>query len=115
MQQFVDQILGFLRSGLTAVFRIIEMIWGWSVDQIASVPWGSLGALPLWKQALLVITAGAVIYLLYKAIKELLYAGEKALAAFATLLSVLIKTLPPAILAGLAAAAGAYVINTINF
>jgi hypothetical protein len=51
----------------------------------------------------------------YKAIRELLEAGQKALAAVATLLSVLIKTLPPAILAGLAAAAGAWAVNNVNF
>ncbi len=113
--QFLDQLLQFLRQGLSAVFRFIEVIWRWSVDQILSVPWGALGDLPLWKQLLLILTAGAVVYLLYKAIRELLEAGEKALSAFATLLSVLIKTLPPAILAGLAAAAGAWVVNNITF
>lgn len=113
--QFVDQLLQFLRQGLSAIFRFIEMIWRWSAEQILSVPWGALGDLPLWKQLLLVVTAGVVIYLLYKAIRELLEAGQKALAAVATLLSVLIKTLPPAILAGLAAAAGAWAVNNVNF
>ncbi len=113
--QFVDQLLQFLRQGLSAIFGFIETIWRWSVDQILSVPWGALGNLPLWKQLLLVVTAITVIYLLYKAIRELLEAGEKALAAFATLLSVLIKTLPPAILAGLAAAAGAWAVNNVTF
>jgi hypothetical protein len=56
-----------------------------------------------------------VIYFLYRAIRELLEAGEKALSAFATLLAVLIKTLPPAVLAGLAAAAGAWVVNNVTF
>jgi hypothetical protein len=113
--QFIDQLLQFLRQGLAAIFRFIELIWRWSVEQILSVPWDALGNLPLWKQLLLVLTAGAVIYLLYRAIRELLEAGEKALSAFATLLSVLIKTLPPALLAGLAAAAGAWVVNNVSF
>jgi phage-related protein len=113
--QLIDQLLNFIRQGLSAVFRFIELVWRWSVEQILSVPWGALGDLPLWKQLLLVIVAAAVIYLLYRAIRELLDAGEKALVAIATLLTVMIKTLPPAILAGLAAAAGAYVINNVNF
>ncbi len=113
--QFIDQLLQFLRQGLAAIFRFIELIWRWSIEQILGVPWDALGNLPLWKQLLLVLTAGAVIYLLYRAIRELLEAGEKALAAFATLLSVLIKTLPPALLAGLAAAAGAWVVNNVSF
>ena len=113
--QFIDQLLRFLRQGIAAIFSFVELIWRWAVQQILAVPWSELGGLPLWKQLLLVLTAGTVIYLLYKAIRELLEAGEKALAAFATLLTVLVKTLPPALLAGLAAAAGAYVINNINF
>ncbi|NJM33677.1 MAG: hypothetical protein HC850_02065 [Rhodomicrobium sp.] len=113
--QIIDQLLQFLRQGLAAIFNFIELIWRWSVRQILDVPWNALGDLSLWKQLLLVVTAAAVIYLLYKSIRELLEAGEKALSAFATLLSVLIKTLPPAILAGLAAAAGAWVVNNINF
>jgi hypothetical protein len=113
--QLLDQLLSFIRQGLTAVFRFIEIVWRWAVEQILSVPWGALGDLPLWKQLLLILVAGGVIYLLYKAIRELIDAGEKALVAIATLLTVLIKTLPPAILAGLVAAAGAYVINNVNF
>ncbi len=113
--ELVDQLLQFLKQGLNAIFRFIELVWRWSVEQILNVPWDTLGDLPLWKQALLVLTAGAVIYLLYRAARELLEAGEKALSAFATLLTVFIKTLPPAILAGLAAAAGAWVVNNINF
>jgi hypothetical protein len=113
--QFLDQLLAFLRQGLAAIFRFVELIWRWSVDQIFSVPWNALADLELWKQLLLVVTAGVVIYFLYKAIKELLEAGEKALSAFATLLTVFVKTLPPILLAGFAAAAGAWVVNNVNF
>ncbi len=113
--QFLDQLLAFLRQGLAAIFRFVEIIWRWSVDQIFSVPWNALADLELWKQLLLVVTAGVVIYFLYKAIKELLEAGEKALSAFATLLTVFVKTLPPILLAGFAAAAGAWVVNNVNF
>ena len=113
--ELINQLLDFIRQGIAAVYRFIEIVWRWAADQILSVPWGALGELPLWKQLLLILVAGAVIYLLYRAIRELLDAGEKALVAIATLLTVLIKTLPPAILAGLAAAAGAYVINNVNF
>lgn len=113
--QFIDQLLAFLRTGLSAIFRFVETIWRWSINEIFKVPWNALGQLELWKQLLLVLTAGVVIYFLYKAVKELLEAGEKALAAFATLLTVFVKTLPPILLAGLAAAAGAWVVNNINF
>jgi hypothetical protein len=74
--QLIDQLLNFIRTGLSAVFRFIELVWRWAVQQILSVPWGALGDLPLWKQLLLVIVAAAVIYLLYRAIREMLDAGR---------------------------------------
>lgn len=113
--QFIDQLLDFLRQGITAIFRFVETIWRWSVQQILDVPWSSLGDLPLWKQLLLVIIAGAVIYLLYRAARELLDAGEKALSAFATLLTVFVRTLPPMLLAGVVAAIGAWIVNNVAF
>jgi hypothetical protein len=113
--QFIDQLLNFLRTGLAAIFRFVETIWRWTVQQILNVPWNALGELPLWKQLLLVVVAAVVIYFLYRAIRELLDAGEKALAAFATLLTVFVRTLPPILLAGIAAAAGAWVVNNVSF
>src|ERR1700742_4676484 len=112
---FLNQLLQFLQQGLATVFRFVRTIWTWSVQQILDVPWGGLSQMPFWKVAILVVVAGTVGYFLYRAGRELLEAGEKALSAFATLLSVFIKTLPPVLLAGLAAAAGAWVINHVNF
>jgi hypothetical protein len=113
--QFIDQLLNFLRQGLAAIFRFVDLIWRWSVEQIQSVPWSALADLPLWKQLLLILVAGGVLYLLYRAARELLDAGEKALAAFATLLTVFVKTLPPILLAGVVAAVGAWVVNNVSF
>lgn len=112
--QFVDQLLDLLRQGLAAIFSFIDAIWRWAAAQISGVPWSEFGLLMLWQQVLLVITAAAVIYLLYRAIRELLDAGKKVLDAFVTLLSVLVNTLVPAILAGLIAAGGAWVVNNIS-
>lgn len=113
--QFVDQLLQLLRQGLAAIFRFIDAIWTWALQQINAVPWTEFGQLFLWQQVLLVLTGGAVIYLLYRAIRELLDAGKKLLDAFVTLLSVMVNTLVPAILAGLVAAGGAWVVNNIAF
>jgi hypothetical protein len=112
--QLVNQFLQFLQQGLSAVFRFIEIIWRWSVTQIAAVPWNRLSELPWYKAVMLAICAGAVAYFLYRAARELLEAGEKALTAFVTLLTVLIRTLPPILLAGAAAAVGAWAINHVN-
>jgi hypothetical protein len=113
--EFLNQLLQFLQQGLAAVFRFVKIIWTWSVQQVLDVPWSRLTEMPFWKVALLVVVAGAVGYFLYRAGRELIEAGEKALSAFVTLLTVFINTLPPVLLAGLAAAAGAWVINHVNF
>ncbi len=112
--QLVNQLLQVLQQGIAAIFRFIETIWRWSVTQISAVPWDRLGGLPWYKVVILVICGAAVVFLLYRAARELLEAGEKALSAFATLLTVFVRTLPPILLAGAAAAAGAWVVNHVN-
>jgi hypothetical protein len=112
--QFLNQLLAFLQQGITAIFTFIRSIYGWSVAQIRGVPWDNLSALPIWKIVLLILLAGVIIYLLYQAIKELIEAGQKALAAFATLLSVFIQTLLPVLMAGVAAAVGAWIVNNVQ-
>ena len=112
--QFLNQLLSFLQQGIAAIFRFIRSIWGWSEAQIRQVPWENLGTLPWWKIVLLLLVAGTIIYLLYKSIRELLDAGQKALAAFATLLSVLVQTLVPVLLAGITAAVGAWIVNNVS-
>lgn len=113
--QFLNQLLNFLQQGIAAIFRFIRSIWGWSEAQIRAVPWENLGALPLWKIILLIIVAAVIIYLIYQSLRELLEAGQKALAAFATLLSVFVQTLVPVLLAGITAAVGAWIVNNVNF
>ncbi len=112
---FLNQLLRFLQEGLSAIFRFVQTIWQWTVSQIASVPWNELSNLPVWKIVVLVAVGCAVAYFIYRAGVELLEAGEKALSAFATLLTVFIRTLPPILLAGVAAAGGAWIINHVNF
>ena len=112
--QILNQLLQFLKQAFSAIFNFIQTIWQWSVAQILAVPWHQLGSLPWWKVIILVVTGVVVFYLLYRAGRELLEAGEKALAALATLLAVFVRTLPPILLAGAAAAAGAWVINHVN-
>lgn len=113
--QLVNQFLQFLQQALAALFRVIEIIWRWSVTQITAVPWDRLGELPAYKVVILAICGGAVGFLGYRAARELLQAGEKALTAFVTLLTVFIRTLPFVLLAGGAAAVGAWAVNHINF
>lgn len=112
---FLNQVLQFVQQGVTTAAKFINLAWAWSFEQIAAVPWQNIGQLPLWKILLLVAVAGGIVYLLYKSLKELLEAGQKALSAIATLLSVLIHTILPLVLAGLVAAAGAYVVNNVHF
>lgn len=114
MKQVFDQLLKFLHDGIAAIFRFVELIWTWSVDQItrlASVPWQQW---PLLKQILLVLVLAAVVWALYRVARELFYAGEAILAAFAHLLGVLVRTLPHVMLAGVIALGGVWIINHLD-
>jgi len=112
--QFFDQFVQFVQQGVAAIFRFVQLIWGWSVGQIstlAQVPWQSW---PLWKLILLGLIIGGVAWALYRAAKELWEAGERILGAFATLLGVLIKTLPRVLIAGAIALGGVWVLNHLD-
>jgi len=114
MKQFFDQLLKFLHEGISAIFRFVELVWSWSVDQItrlASVPWQQW---PLWTQFLLILILAGVIWALYRVGRELFLAGAAILAAFADLLGVLVRTLPHVMLAGVIALGGVWVINHLD-
>lgn len=114
MRQAFNQLLQFLHQGIAAIFRFVQMIWTWSVDQITvllSVPWQQW---PLWKQLLLVLVLAGVIWALYKAAKDIFQAGERILSAFASLLGVLVHTLPSVVLAGVIALGGVWLMNHLD-
>jgi hypothetical protein len=114
MKQVFDQFLRFLHEGISAIFRFVELIWTWSVDQIgklASVPWQQW---PLWKEFLLLLILAGVVWALYRVGRELLFAGAAILAAFADLLGVLVRTLPHVMLAGVIALGGVWLINHLD-
>jgi hypothetical protein len=114
MQQILNQLLQFLLQGISAIFRFVQLIWAWSVNQITQltqVPWQDW---PILKQALLVIVLAGVIWALYKAAKDLWEAGERMLGAFAALLGVLVKTLPNVVVAGVIAVAGVWLLNNLD-
>jgi hypothetical protein len=114
MQQAFNQLLEFLQQGITAIFHFVRMIWTWSVGQISTllaVPWQQW---PLWKQILLVVVLVGVAWALYRAARELFVAGERILAAFASLLGVLVHTLPSVLLAGVIALGGVWLMNHLS-
>jgi hypothetical protein len=114
MQQFFNQLLRLLEQGISAIFRFVQLVWSWSVDQISSltrVPWQDW---PLWKQVFLALLIIGIAYALLRVATELWQAGERILAAFATLLGVLVKTLPSVMIAGVMALAGLWVLNNVD-
>jgi hypothetical protein len=114
MRQAFNQLVEFLHQGIAAIFRFVQLIWTWSVDQISvllAVPWQQW---PLWKQFLLVLVLAGVIWALFRAAKELFIAGERILSAFASLLAVLVHTLPSVVLAGAIALGGVWVMNHLD-
>jgi hypothetical protein len=114
MKQIFDQFLHFLQQGIAAIFKFVQLIWTWSIDQISRMmqaPWENW---PLWKQILLVIVVVAVAYTVFIAARPLWFAGVRVLAAFAGFLGALVVTLPMILLAGCIALGGLWVINNFN-
>ncbi len=108
------QLQQLLQQALAGLFSYIHDVWQWCLDQIVAVPWDRVGSLPGSKVLLLIGCVGLVAYFLFRAARELFAAAEKAFAACLTLLTVVVKTVPPILIAGLAAAAGAWVVNHVQ-
>jgi len=111
VQQFFDQLVYFVQQGIAAIFRFVQFVWIWSVDQITlllQAPWQEW---PRPKQIALGIIIVVVGYVLYWAARDLWAAGQAILGAFGTLLSVLVKTLPRVLIAGLIALGGVWLLN----
>lgn len=115
MNQIINQIVQFLQQGIAWIFNFIKLIWTWSFGQIISIFQSDWQSMPAWKIAVLVLVVIGIVYVLYKALRELWDAAEKIFKAFIGLLSVLVSILPYIIIAGLIAFAGSWVIQNINF
>jgi hypothetical protein len=114
MKQIFDEFLHFLQQGIAAIFRFVELVWHWSIDQITKmmqVPWQNW---PLWKQVLLVIVIAAVAYAVFIAARQLWAAAVHLLTAFASFLAALVVTLPTILIAGLVALSGLWVMNNLK-
>jgi hypothetical protein len=114
MHQIVSQVLHFLQTGIAAIFRFVEMIWGWSVDQVTrlvDVPWHDW---PILKVILLLIVVAGVIWALDRVCWELWLGAERILSAFAGLLVIFVHTLPRVLLAGVIALGGVWVMNHLD-
>jgi hypothetical protein len=114
MHQILSQILHFLQQGIAAIFRFVELIWTWSVDQVtklAAVPWTDW---PILKVVLLIVVVVAIVWALYQVAWELWIGAERVLSAFAGLLVVFVHTLPRVLLAGVIALAGLWLMNHLD-
>ena len=110
----VCQAAQFLQQGISAIFRFVQMVWAWSITQIRQVAHSPWQGWPFWKQVLMVVVLAAVVFALFKVAKEFWEAGERVLAAFATLLGVFVRTLPQVVVAGLIAMGGVWLINNVD-
>ena len=112
--EFLNHLQQLLYALFTPLFSYMRDAFQWWLAQVLAVPWGRVGDLPGPKVLLLIASAGIVAYFLFRAARELSRRGEKAFSAFLTLLTVFAKTVPPILIAGLAAAAGAWVVNHVQ-
>ena len=112
MEQIFDQFLQFLQQAIAALFRFVQLIWAWSIEQIDKImmqtPWENW---PVWKQILLIFVITAVISALLVAAKQLWMAGVHVVAAFVGFIGALMLTVPTILVAGIIALAGLWVIN----
>jgi hypothetical protein len=115
MQQFFNLFIDFVRQGVGAIFRFVQAIWMWAVEQIGILLQQPFQDWHPWKLVILTVIAFGVGWYLYKAIWELWDAWQKILAALATLIGVLIKTLPQVLIAGLIALGGVWLLSVIDF
>ena len=115
MEQIINQIVSFLKTGITAIFSFFELIWRWSFGQMISIFQSDWQSLPIWKLVVLAAVVIAIVYVLYKAVIQLWKAAEQILKAFVGLLGVLVSILPFVLIAGLIAFGGSWVIQNVNF
>jgi hypothetical protein len=115
MQRLFDSLVQFVQAGIGAVFRFVQFVWIWSIGQMTTLlnsPWDEWS----WaKRGVLVLIVLLLIYVLFYAARDLWGAGQTILNAFGTLLSVIVKTLPKVLLAGLIALGSAWVLNNVDF
>jgi hypothetical protein len=114
MKQILDQFLQFVQQGIAAVFRFIQLVWAWSIDQITKMMQAPFEHWPLWKQILLIVVILAVAYALFIAARQLWAAAIHVLASFARFVGALVYTLPAILIAGCIAVAGLWVINNLD-
>ena len=112
--EFLNQFQQLLYAVFGATFGFMRDLWQWWLTQILAVPWSRVSDLPGSKVLLLIASTGIVAYFLFRAARELYTAGAKAFSAFLTLVRVFARAVPPILFAGLAAAAGAWVVNHVQ-
>jgi hypothetical protein len=114
MKQIFDQFLQFLQQGIAAIFRFVQLVWTWSIDQITKMMQAPFESWPIWKQVLLILLIAAVAYALFIVARQLWVAAVRVLAAFVGFLGALVYTLPTILIAGVVALAGLWLINNLN-
>ena len=115
MNQIIDQIVRFLKTGIAAIFKFFELIWSWSFGQMIAIFQSDWHNLPIVKIVVLAVVVIAIVYVRYKAVIQLWKAAEQILKAFVGLLSVLVTILPFILIAGLIAFGGSWIVQNVNF
>ena len=114
MKDGINQLVEFLRQGISAIFRFFELAWTWSFGQMMTIFQSDWQSLPTWKVVVLALVALALAYVIARIVMELWGAAENILKAFVGLLMVFVSILPFVIIGGLVAAGGSYVIQNVN-
>lgn len=114
VRDLLDRTLNLIEDGATRLLDFIEYVWGWAmgqVDRLTQVPWDKW---PLWKQIVLVLVSGFVLYALFLVLRQLWSAALNVLSALVSFIGTLIVTLPAIVLASAVALGGLWVINNYH-
>ena len=115
MEQIIRQIVGLLSQGIEMILKFLQLVWTWSFGQIISIFQSDVQSLPIWKIAVLAIAVIAIVYLLYKAGRQIWSALVSLFKSFVDLLTAFVYVLPYILIAGGVAFGASWVIKSVNF
>lgn len=114
VKDFTERSLNFVADVIGRLADFIANVWAWAMEQVGlltQVPWDKW---PLWKQIVLIVVAGFVLWALFLALRQLWSAALNVLSAVVSFVGTLIVTLPAIVLAGAVALGGLWVINNYH-
>ncbi len=117
MQETWARIIHALEQLWQLMLQLLQFLYRWSFGEIVTMFQTILpnfGALPLWKQILVLVVAAAVAYLLYLMFRDIVSAVVRIFDAVLSLVRAIVANLQYVLVAGIIAIGGSWVINNMT-